>query len=427
MRLRTYFGVGALFAGDAAAQQWNGVEYDAISVWPKPRNVTVPTSASDALGPFAVDAKHVDLTIDASCDQDRITALALEAIGGSGQVTSFRSPVRTYAEEAYVVADNATCASRCLVDSDCGDSKQCYIRSDLRWSSTVACSPSSSAGLTAACGCCVSTLPLKTIPAVSIDCSGKQDQDVGNVKLAEEAYTLTITANEVSISAGGSKGAANAIATLAQTLRFDTDLQTMVADVVPMSIEDSPAFEWRGVMLDTSRHFVPVSQLMSIIDAMAAAKLNVFHWHIVDSPSFPMASAAYPELSLEGSWSRSNDTIYSQNDIAAVVAHGTTRFVQVVVEVDTPAHTLAVARSYPEMMAGSGCWEWMADSGFKVDVDSDDCMALDPTNPSAREMVQTLLTEVGESVGNNTAYIHIGGDEVKFVLSLLATVTATPC
>lgn len=89
-------------------------------------------------------------------------------------------------------------------------------------------------------------------------------------------------------------------------------------------------------------------------------------------------------------------------------------------EVDTPAHTLAIGRSHPEMMSGQGCWEWMAESGFKVDVDSDDCMALDPTSTSARSMVSSLLAEVADAVGAEATYVHIGGDEVKCVRALIS-------
>ena len=65
-------------------------------------------------------------------------------------------------------------------------------------------------------------------------------------------------------------------------------------------------------------------------------------------------------------------------------------------------------------MVPDGCWHWMADSQFKIDVDSDDCMALDPTNNNARTMVANLLNEVAEVVGEGNTYVHIGGDEVKF-------------
>jgi hexosaminidase len=117
-------------------------------------------------------------------------------------------------------------------------------------------------------------------------------------------------------------------------------------------------------------------------------------------------------LAQEGSWSRSPATIYSRADVAAVVKRGAEKFVEIVIEIDTPAHTLAVSRSHPEMVAP--CWEWMANGQYKVDVDSDDCMALDPTNIATRTMVATLLQEVAVLTGEDAKYVHIGGDEVKF-------------
>ena len=162
-------------------------------------------------------------------------------------------------------------------------------------------------------------------------------------------------------------------------------------DFVPLRITDAPLFGWRGHMLDTSRHFVPVDEILTLLDGLYAAKLNVFHWHIVDSPSFPMDSKAHPELALQGSWTGTNASIYSVADQQRVAQRAKERFIELVIEIDTPAHTLAVAKAHPEMM--SDCWEWMATSHFKVDVDSDDCMAMDPTNPAARAMVASLLHE----------------------------------
>ena len=117
-------------------------------------------------------------------------------------------------------------------------------------------------------------------------------------------------------------------------------------------------------MLDTSRHFVPVDEILALLDGLYAAKLNVFHWHIVDSPSFPMDSKAYPELAVQGSWTGTNATIYSIADQQRVAQRAKERFIELVIEIDTPAHTLAVAKAHPEMM--SDCWEWMATSHFKV-------------------------------------------------------------
>ena len=153
----------------------------------------------------------------------------------------------------------------------------------------------------------------------------------------------------------------------------------------------------------------------------------------VDSPSFPYASRAHPELAADGSWSGAADTWcvtrpnlalcrnaascggcryrYSAGEISAVVAFAKQRFVEVVLEIDTPAHTMAVGRSHPEVM--TDCWEWMATAGYKVDVDSDDVQAMDPTSDAARALVASLVGEAA-ALTPDSRYFHIGGDEVKF-------------
>lgn len=83
---------------------------------------------------------------------------------------------------------------------------------------------------------------------------------------------------------------------------------------------------------------------------------------MVDSPSFPYVSAKYPEVSENGAWTPA--AVYSQQDIASFVAFAQAHFVKTVIEIDTPAHTLALAKSHPEMM--TDCWEWMATSHYKV-------------------------------------------------------------
>jgi len=163
-------------------------------------------------------------------------------------------------------------------------------------------------------------------------------------------------------------------------------------------------------MIDTSRHFVEVDDILRLLDAMSAAKLNRLHVHATDSTAWTLESDAYPELAQEGSWSRSSATTYSKSQITEIVQRGRDRFVDVIFELDTPAHTLSIARSHPEMMAE--CWKWMAESGFKVDVDSDDTMALNPVSSDARVMVKTLIGEIADLTASR--YVHIGGDEVKY-------------
>lgn len=227
----------------------------------------------------------------------------------------------------------------------------------------------------------------------------------------EEGYTLNITSDGIVIEAMASRGAGRAIATLSQLLRWDKELGVQMIDRVPVHIADAPAFSWRGMMLDTSRNFLPLSQILELIDGMYAAKLNIFHWHIVDTPSFPFKSDLFPELANEGSWSQDDSTVYSVADVQAVLARAKDRFVEVVMEFDTPAHTMSWGKSHPEIM--TDCWEWLANSNPKVDVDSDDCMAMDPTAPAAEEIVTKLLREVISLGGDASRFLHLGGDEVK--------------
>jgi len=347
-----------------------------------------------------------EASVDPSCSED-IRRIVMEVV--NGPTTSFRAPLESYDAAPYRVAEDSYCAAdaRCSSDADCtvaGDA--CYVRDDWRWSSSSACSPSSQ--FNQRCGCCVEGSALSALPAIrtlKVSCAAAS-------VAGAEAYTLNVDALAVQIKASTERGASYGLATLSQLLRYDARLRARVLDVVPLAISDAPRFPWRGFMLDTSRHFIPVDRILTLLDGMYAAKLNTFHWHIVDSTSFAFESAAHPELAEEGSWSRSNATIYSRAAMDAVVRRGRERFVDVVLELDTPAHTLAIARSHPEMMAQ--CWEWMAKSQYKTDVDSDDCMALDPTNAAARAMVATLFAEAAEIVGPAARHLHVGGDEVKF-------------
>ena len=152
-------------------------------------------------------------------------------------------------------------------------------------------------------------------------------------------------------------------------------------------------------------------QILEVIDAMYAAKMNVFHFHVTDAPSFPYPSKLFPELAAEGSWSQDGRTTYTAAEIEALVDRARRRYVQLVLEFDAPAHTMSWARSHPEIMAQ--CWQWLAQENPKVDVDSDDCMAMDPTSPAARSLVSRLLAEAADTVGAHNRFLHLGGDEVK--------------
>eukprot|EP01060_Flectonema_neradi_P019174 TRINITY_DN2618_c0_g1_i1.p1 TRINITY_DN2618_c0_g1~~TRINITY_DN2618_c0_g1_i1.p1 ORF type:complete len:605 (+),score=112.48 TRINITY_DN2618_c0_g1_i1:40-1815(+) len=365
------------------------VVYDALEVWPMPVNVTLPSSP---LGPHVFAVKKQD--IDSSCGQ-YISGLLTEALT---MKTCFTTSPRSYQGSAYVAADSYCFnSSKCSKDSDCGTGK-CLAPDYLKWNSTMKCPPSVKYGH--GCGCCTSSPP-PAITNINIVCN--------KVGIPEEGYTLDIDTSTVNIASSTPKGAAYALATLSQVVRWDTVQNDYIINFVPLSISDAPKFPYRGVMIDTSRHFIEVDEIIKTIDAMYAAKMNIFHWHIIDSPSFPYESVKYPELAREGSWG-GNKTVYTQAAIAQILARAKSKFVEVMFEFDTPAHTMAFGKSHPEVM--TDCWEWMATSGYKVDVDSDDCQAINPLAPASRTIVTDLIAEAAAI--SNSKYFHVGGDEVKY-------------
>jgi hexosaminidase len=129
----------------------------------------------------------------------------------------------------------------------------------------------------------------------------------------------------------------------------------------PLTIQDSPRFPWRGFLLDTSNHFLDTTSIYHLIDGMASTKLNLLHWHIVDSYSFPFSSEAVPELSQSGSWlagsvqrdwSSSPTDTYSLDTLREIVSYCTDRGIRVMAEVHPPLslppqspHSLGLHRS----------------------------------------------------------------------------------
>ena len=110
------------------------------------------------------------------------------------------------------------------------------------------------------------------------------------------------------------------------------------------SCTDFPRFSHRAILLDSSRHFQPLSIIRDMIDAMAAVKLNVLHWHLVDEVSFPFNSTAAPYLSM-GAWSY-HET-YSADDLRGIVAYARDRGVRIMAEIDTPGHSFSWSYGYP--------------------------------------------------------------------------------
>ncbi|WP_305842496.1 family 20 glycosylhydrolase [Photobacterium leiognathi] len=117
-------------------------------------------------------------------------------------------------------------------------------------------------------------------------------------------------------------------------------------NIPTVTIEDSPRFPWRGALIDTARHFIPVDVIKRQLDGLASAKLNTFHWHLTDDQGWRLESVAYPNLQEKGS----DGLFYTREQIKDVVAYANSLAIRVIPEVDLPGHASAIAAAYPKPM-----------------------------------------------------------------------------
>ncbi len=150
-----------------------------------------------------------------------------------------------------------------------------------------------------------------------------------------EIYSIDINDGIALIFADSVWGAIYGLETFSQLL---TNVGPNQFRINMTSILDFPRFSHRGLMLDTSRHYVPINVLLQNLDAMVYNKLNVFHWHIVDDPSFPYVSQKFPDLSTKGAYNPETH-VYKPEDIANVIENARDRGIRVLAEFDTPGHT----------------------------------------------------------------------------------------
>ncbi len=167
-----------------------------------------------------------------------------------------------------------------------------------------------------------------------------------------------------------------------------------------LTINDSPRFAWRGLMIDVSRHFMPVEVVKRNIDGMAAVKLNVLHWHLSDDQGFRVESRRFPKLHTAGS----DGQFYTQAQVRDVVRYAQERGIRVVPEFDIPGHTQAWLAAYPFLTATPGPFEVGQFWGIYEPV-------LDPTKEAVYPFLDALIGEMSALFPDK--YFHIGGDEVN--------------
>ncbi|KAH9983700.1 N-acetylhexosaminidase [Russula compacta] len=189
----------------------------------------------------------------------------------------------------------------------------------------------------------------------------------------DEAYWLSVPADggEAVLSANSTLGLFRGLNTFAQLwYHYDVSLDDAAAAgaggglrgsivytlTAPVAIHDSPAYPYRGFLLDTARNFFPVSDIERTLDAMSWVHLNTFHWHIVDSQSFPLVVPNYTQIASKGAYSA--DAVYTAQDVAHIVSYAGARGIDVLVEIDTPGHTSAISYSHPEHIACADASPW---------------------------------------------------------------------
>jgi hexosaminidase len=235
-------------------------------------------------------------------------------------------------------------------------------------------------------------------------------------ELGKEGYRLSVAPGQVTLRAAAAPGLFYAFQTLRQLIPTQDE-----CSIPCLEIEDKPRFAWRGAMMDSCRHFVPLNGVFRFIDLLARHKLNSFHWHLTDDQGWRIEIQRYPKLTEIGGWRRDtlvghyNDNterarydgiphggFYTQAEIKRVVAYAAARHITVVPEIEMPGHAQAAVAAYPELgnhpdvpVEVSRTW------GIHFDVYN--------AEESTLRFMQNVLDEVLDLFPSE--FIHIGGDE----------------
>jgi hexosaminidase len=214
----------------------------------------------------------------------------------------------------------------------------------------------------------------------------------------DESYTLMVSKkNEQSIvgaatiEANTVYGALRGLETFSQLCAFDYITKSVQIYKAPWYIQDKPRFGYRGLLIDTSRHYLPIDVIKQIIESMSFAKLNVLHWHIVDEQSFPLETPTYPNL-WKGAYSRWER--YTVEDASEIVRFAKMRGINVMAEVDVPGHAESWGTGYPDLWPSLSCRE-----------------PLDVTKNFTFDVISGILADMRKIFPFEL--FHLGGDEVN--------------
>ncbi|MEO9079431.1 MAG: family 20 glycosylhydrolase [Rhodanobacter sp.] len=225
-----------------------------------------------------------------------------------------------------------------------------------------------------------------------------------------EGYALDVDADGIRVSARDEAGLFYGAVTVYQLLT--PNAQRGAVNVKAVHIRDQPRFAWRGLMLDSVRHFQSVAEVETLLNQMAQHKLNTFHWHLTDDQGWRIEIKRYPELTRIGAWRTPPDAghageplryggFYTQQQIRQVVAYAAARYITIVPELDMPGHAQAAVAAYPQL--------GVTGKRPKVSIDWGVNPYLYNVDDATFSFIDNVLDEVLAIFPSK--YIHVGGDE----------------
>jgi hexosaminidase len=226
--------------------------------------------------------------------------------------------------------------------------------------------------------------------------------------LGAEAYELDVTPQRITVSASSPAGLFYGAVTLWQLLPPGDH----PGQIPAQTIRDAPIYRWRGLMLDSSRHFQSPAFIRSMIDWMAWHKLNVLHWHLTDDQGWRLEIRKYPRLTSVGAWRVDPDGtryggFYTQDEVRGIVRFAAARHVQIVPEIEMPGHATAAIAAYPSLGAA------VPEAGAPAPAVSPSWGThthLFNIDAETFRFLEDVLAEVIEIFPGPA--VHIGGDEV---------------
>ena len=231
-----------------------------------------------------------------------------------------------------------------------------------------------------------------------------------------ENYTLDIQANYILLKSLSYAGFVRGIETFSQLINPNTnDPKTYVIENGPIYIKDYPSYKVRGLMIDASRHFVPLEYFIPILNGMMYTKLNILHLHLSDDESYTLSSIKYPNLTNYTTYE--GNSSYSVNQMRELIHFAQTRAVHIIPEFDNPAHIRALG-NYPDFQPSVTCYDSYPivknPAGLNITIYGGAPGGnLDPTMDLTYNFMNNLISDYF-NIFNSSRYIHLGGDEVNY-------------